>query len=349
MNEKIDFVLLWVDGNDPEWKKKKAEFIPPQSGNGNDENRFADWGLLQYWFRGVEKYAPWVRRIFFVTCGQTPKWLNTDHPKLRCVDHSDYIPRKYLPTFNSNVIELWLHRIPELSEHFVLFNDDMYLTRPVKPEDFFLNGLPCESALLDMATAPGPEDCLAHMLINNFSLINRHFNKKQVLRQNMRKFFSLKYGKDLIRNLLLGPFQYFSCFRDPHLPSSYLKSTFEEVWRQEGKLLEQCCANRFRSKSDFTHWLMKCWQICEGNFAVRSTSWGRHYELWEDNIDAICCSLEQQKYRAVCLNDSRMDIDHVYIQNRLKESFEHILKDSSSFEKIETEEKEYEISNSKTD
>ena len=160
MAEKIDFVILWVDGTDPDWQRQRRSYDREDLDNGDDENRFRDWGLMKYWFRGAERFAPWVNRIFLVTNGQVPKWLDLTHPKLRLVKHQDYIPEKFLPTFNSNVIELWLHKIPELGEQFVLFNDDMFLTAPVKPEDFFKNGLPCESALLDMATAPGPEDCL---------------------------------------------------------------------------------------------------------------------------------------------------------------------------------------------
>lgn len=333
MEKKIDFVVLWVDGENPRWKRERARFCPQMGDNGNDTNRYRDWGLMRYWFRGVEQFAPWVNRIFFVTDGQVPDWLNLEHPRLRQVSHREYIPEKYLPTFNSNVIELWIHRIPDLQEHFVLFNDDMFLTAPVRPEDFFRDGLPCESALMDIVTSPGPEDCLPHMLTNNFSLINRHFDKKQVLRENMRKFFTLRYGSDLLRNILLCPFRYFSCFRDPHLPSSYLKSTFEKVWKEEGELLEQCADHRIRSKSDLTHWLMKCWQICEGNFSPRRTSWGHHYELWEDETDRISREIERQKYRAVCLNDSKTEIEFEKVRQKLADSFERILPEKSQFEK----------------
>ena len=70
-----------------------------------------------------------------------PKWLNTNHPKLNIVKHSDYIPSQYLPTFNSHTIELNIHRIKGLSEFFVYFNDDMFLTRRAKPTEFFKNNL----------------------------------------------------------------------------------------------------------------------------------------------------------------------------------------------------------------
>lgn len=332
MAEKIDFVVLWVDGADPQWQSQRQQYRPEEKNNGDTKNRYRDWGLMPYWFRCVERYAPWVNRIWFVTNGQVPPWLNREHPKLKLVSHKDYIPEAYLPTFNSNVIELWLHKLPELSEHFVLFNDDMFLSAPVQPQDFFVNGMPVESALLDQASSGSAEDCLPYMLLNNSAVLNKHFRKKTVLKENFRKFFTLKYGSDLLRNVLLAPFQYFSCFRDPHLPSAYCKETFRKVWQEEGAWLTQCSANRFRSKTDLTHWLMKSWQICEGNFYPRSTRWGRHFELWEDDIEEICNALAGQKYRAVCLNDSKTDIDFDTLQPKLAQTFDKLFPNPSSFE-----------------
>ena len=60
--------------------------------NSVSKARFRDYGVLKYWFRGVEKFAPWVRRIHFVTGGQKPEWLDTDNPRIHLVDHKDFIP-----------------------------------------------------------------------------------------------------------------------------------------------------------------------------------------------------------------------------------------------------------------
>ena len=117
--DKIDFVIPWVDGSDREWQKEKQRY----SGNLAQDDRdirFRDWGMLKYWFRGVEKYAPWVNNIYFVTCGHLPSWLNTSHPKLKIIRHSDYMPADYLPTFSSHPIELNMHRIKDLSEYFAV-------------------------------------------------------------------------------------------------------------------------------------------------------------------------------------------------------------------------------------
>ena len=146
----IDFVIIWVDGNDPKWRAVKNQYDPnPEAGEDDQEVRYRDWDNLQYWFRAVEKYTPWVRKIHFVTWGHLPSWLNVNHPKLHIVNHKDYIPEEYLPTFNSHTIEMNLHRIKGLSEQFVYFNDDMFINKPMKPRDFFVHGKPCDTFAMD--------------------------------------------------------------------------------------------------------------------------------------------------------------------------------------------------------
>ncbi|MDL2316796.1 Stealth CR1 domain-containing protein [Desulfovibrio sp. OttesenSCG-928-A18] len=142
----VDIVYTWVDGADPVMAAKRASFMPPGE-QCHQETRgdclYRDNQELRYSLRSVERYAPWVRRVFLLVDGQVPDWLNTRHDKLKVIDHKDCIPGHYLPTFNSNVIEAHLHCIPGLSEHYVYFNDDFFLTSMTGPEDFFTaNGLP---------------------------------------------------------------------------------------------------------------------------------------------------------------------------------------------------------------
>ena len=115
-NYPIDFVMLWVDDSDPEWREERNRNAPRNGFLIDDsEARYRDWNTLKYWFRGVEKFAPWVHNIFFVTCGHLPSWLNTEAKNLFHIKHRDYIPPEFLPTFSSHPIELCLNRIHELS------------------------------------------------------------------------------------------------------------------------------------------------------------------------------------------------------------------------------------------
>ena len=95
MNE-IDFVILWVDGNDPAWRE---EFVRTRQAENDDasEIRYRDWRNLHYWFRSAERFAPWVRKVHFITWGHLPAWLRRDHPKLHIVNHRDFIPAEYSP------------------------------------------------------------------------------------------------------------------------------------------------------------------------------------------------------------------------------------------------------------
>ena len=71
--------------------------------------------------------------IYIITNKQIPPVeLN---PKVKIIDHTEIIPKKYLPTFNSDVIESFIYNIPELSEIFLYNNDDTMHTRYVDVSD----------------------------------------------------------------------------------------------------------------------------------------------------------------------------------------------------------------------
>lgn len=299
--EKIDFILTWVDGSDPAWQKERARYCKePDSAGASAQYR--DWGTLRYWFRAVEKFAPWVNRVHFVTSGQIPGWLNMDHPKLHWVRHADYMLPEYLPTFCSHPIELNFHRIDGLEEQFVYFNDDTFITAPVKPEDFFRNGLPCDSAALSALIPSVKGEAITHILFNDLLLINANFNKRACLKGNLRKWLNLRYGKGALKTLYYLPLRKFSGFENPHLPNSYLKSTFEEVWRAEGDALDAVSRNKFRTDQDVNQYLMRYWRLVKGEFSPRSPKVGACCEIGTDN-PAIERHLRRGDVKLLCAND----------------------------------------------
>ena len=158
----IDAVYTWVDGTDPAWLARKRAALETVSGErmpeaAADDLRFVGHDELRYSLRSLELYAPWIRHVYIVTDGQRPEWLREDTDWISIVDHRDIAPAgSALPTFNSQAIETNLHRIEGLSEHFLYFNDDMFLSSPVPPDLFFhANGL--SSVYLSRAhVAPGP-------------------------------------------------------------------------------------------------------------------------------------------------------------------------------------------------
>ncbi len=327
----IDIVVTWVDMNDPKWKEEFARYSQKtlNEKNGVSDARFRDYGFLKYWFRGIENFAPWVRKIHFVTCGQAPDWLDRDNPKLNVVDHKDFIPHQFLPTYNSVVIERYMHLIPDLAEHFVYFNDDFYIINKIEPERFFLNGLPRDIAVFQYNPSWSQ---WYKTLKNNIRLINKHFDKHEILKRDHDKWFSPVYGSKARMNHILKPYNRFITLRTPHNAQPYLKSTFYEVWNAEGEELTRTSANRFRASDDYTPELFRTWQICQGNFEPYNTySDTKMFPLLIKSEKAIK-AISDQSYSLICLNDNVNIRNYDQVMQRLSNAFDSILPEKSSFE-----------------
>ena len=330
-NNDIDIIIPWVDGSDPEWQQEFKKYAALEMGRDNNtEIRYRDWDNMQYLFRGIEKFAPWVRKVHLITTGQKPKWLNLNAPKLNFVRHEDFIPREYLPTFSVRPIELNLHRIEGLAEQFVYFNDDYFLLRPVKPERFFRNGLPCDMAVLDTLPMGGPR---GHMMMNDVSLVNRHFDKNRVLKNNTLKWLKLKYGSQLMRTIALMSFSVFPGFRNHHMPQAFLKNTFREVWEVEEPLLREVSSHRFRDITDVNQYVFRFWQLMSGKFhPVNIVKDSCRFNLTDRDLDNLTTAIRTQKREILVTADSEDVSDFNGMVAQINAAFDAILPEKSSFE-----------------
>ncbi len=327
----IDFVVTWVDMDDPAWSKEFSQYSEKIDNVVNElsEARFRDYGFLKYWFRGVDSFAPWVRKIHFVTSGQKPDWLNVNHPKLNLVSHKDYIPQQYLPVFNSNLIEIYMHKIPDLAEQFVYFNDDFFITNHLDSKRFFENRLPKDIAAFRKNTGLSQFE---KMLKNNIRLINKHFDKKEVFKKDAWKWYHPSYGSRGRLNYLLKYYNEFITLRTPHNAQPFLKSTFEEVWKHGEEELKGMASHRFRSHKDYTPELFRTWQICSSNFIPYNTYKDtKMFPLMIKSRKAIK-AVREQTYTLVCLNDNVHIRNYQQTMESIKESFESILPEKSAFE-----------------
>lgn len=329
----IDFVIMWVDPNDIEWQRKKAKY----STRKNEDDsiaRYRDWGLLKYWFRGVEKFAPWVRKVFFVTDGQKPAWLNDSYERLVCVDHRDYIDEKYLPVFNSCAIEIGLHKISGLSEKFVLFNDDFFIINHIKEDYYFNQGLPVDIAGFTRAISqPTEQSSTFHWhMYNDYCLLNRRFSKKEVLKKNWKQWFKLSYGKDLLRTLLNCNREKFDGIINQHLSAPYLKQDFEKCWAEYYDDLVAVYNNRFRSNKDINQYIFRFFRMCEGTFFPRAVK-GKYIGLKNDkDVDKAVKIICKQKAPELCINDCWEEGDYTNAKERIIEAFEKILPTKCEYE-----------------
>lgn len=336
-NNKIDFVVTWVDGSDPEWLKEKYNFEILENNKDsqdfknwlNSSCRYRDWDTMKYWFRAVEKYAPWVNNIYFITWGHIPNWLDTTNPKLKIINHKDYIPKEYLPTYNSNCIELNLFRINDLSEHFVLFNDDFFLNDYVKPVDFFKNNLPRETAAFDCVRL---NYNTINATVNNIRVVNKYFKKKDVLKNHFFKWYNIKNGSYIFKTICLSPWKEITGLAELHIASSYNKSYFKKMWEIEYDKFNETCMHRFRNESDINHWLIKDFQLLNGDFIPRSSKFGKSYACAINDI--IKTNILNSKYKIISLNDyDCSEEEFLKEKTKLIGIFEKKYPNKSNFEK----------------
>lgn len=139
----IDAVFTWVDGSSPTWLdefERWSRCTPDTAGpDGRHPARYREHGELRFALRSVWTFAPWIRRIYVVTAGDRPVWLG-EHPRVEVVGHAAILAEGDRPTFNSHAIEARLHHLPELAEHFVYLNDDMFFGRPQRVERYVDRG-----------------------------------------------------------------------------------------------------------------------------------------------------------------------------------------------------------------
>ena len=331
----IDFVVMYVDGSDPVWREKMLRYRGENPEGDTRDERFRDYGVFRYWFRAAAENAPWVHKIYVVTDNQTPEWLNTDDEKIVPVNHTDFIPEKYLPQFNSCAIECNLHRIPGLSDTFVFFNDDMYLNAPVREEDFFVNGLPKYYAGQSLFE-PGSLNTYDYMLFADMGAVNRDVPADVIRRTYKTKLLNPVFGSGAWRSFLLaltGGMGRVTKFEDEHVAVPLLRSTMEELWEKEPALLEKTSSDRFRDIGEVNQYVFRYYDCARGNFVPRAR-WNGLYPLdapWAKGWEA---DIHEGKNRCICLNDGHLSAEELRItQQRMTAAFESRYPNKCRFER----------------
>ena len=332
----IDFVVAWVDSNDPEWQKEYAKYRHEE--HKEDKARFRNWDFFKYWFRAVERYAPWVNKVYLVTNGKNPDWINPHHPKLVLVNHKDFIPNEFLPTFNANTIELNIHRIKGLSEHFVYFNDDFYLNAPITPEYYFKDGLPCDNNREKLITIPkyDPLDRFSIQIIKycDIAVLNYHFNRKNVIKGARGKWFGCHLGLiGVFQSLIITRRGKFTGFKDRHYEQPFLKSAYKDAWAKEEKMLRASCT-QFRQDTNLNDYFIRYWQFATNTFVPVKLKTGQYTSATKSNLKHIYAALENPNVKSLCINDSPKCVDETFemVREKLDNAFKNKFPQKSNFE-----------------
>jgi hypothetical protein len=321
LGESIDVVYTWVDGTNPKFKEQFRTYwhdalsVPPES---ISSQRFRNNDELRYSLRSLEAFAPWVDNIYIVTNGDIPHWLDTSHSRISIITHDEiFLDKSYLPTFNSNAIELQLHRIPNLSRQFLYFNDDVFLGRAVSRGDFITKSggqyIYFQKNLLRSKTDRG-------------SVQDRAYAYTQ-------KVINMLWGKKRSRLL------------PAHAPQLYDKEILIYLENMIPEEFQKTSSHRFRSADDlvlrvlYFFFLIESYKVDEIHETV-TLNWGSNdysfvtlkNDLWE--MWKAFFHIRLSRPRFFCINDDLGDSDSCYLILTSLRLFLHLyLPHPSSFEK----------------
>lgn len=236
---KIDVVITWVNGDDPRHREKRLAWMPQTETLTEDktaDTRFANLDEIFWCVASLNRFAPWINRIYIVTDQQDPQmdeFLQRNFPTgyipYEIVDHTvifkDY--EQYLPTFNSISLETMTWRIPGLSDYYIEFNDDLMLAGPVQPEDFF--------------TEDGKVICYAEWASLHMTKLTRSFKSKGQV--------TTKGSHSKGASIAGAKWRY---LRLAHCQKALRRDFFERFFNENPELLEHNIQFRFRDVEQFT-------------------------------------------------------------------------------------------------
>lgn len=297
INHKIDVVYLWVDGSDPKWLAKKSSFeggMPLDHGTAT--SRFVSRNELYFSLRSLLQHAAWVNKIWVVTDGQIPE-LGELSDRVTVIDHKDFIPSEYLPTFNSHAITANLHRIQGLTEHFLYLNDDIFFGRNLHPGIWF--------------------DTLGRSVIRYTRTVMPGFSVKgkdliQKIRQNTVMLAHTRGLKTTTRSI-------------QHGPHPMQKTIMEKLWKEFRAEFDRTCRSRFRSETDIVpEWLHNFAAITAGRGFVGGKLTYNYIVLnSKKSLPRILGLFFRRVPSVLCLNDvSELAVEDVAseatVENRLR-------------------------------
>ena len=241
----VDAVITWVNSADKNWQVKINKHLDKKINweNKKESTRYNSLNEVEIAILSIIKYAPFIKNIFLVTDNQEPENFiklqnkaKQNKINLELVDHKVIFRnhKNYLPTFNSCSIISMLYQVPNLSEYFVIFNDDTFLMRETNEEDFFKNGKPIIRGRWDSFY----EDKLFRNIFIKVKLIF----KKQDQKKTGYKLAQQKSAR------LLGFKKY---IRRDHTPVSIRKSTIEDYFNENPEFLDNNIKHRFRNNTQF--------------------------------------------------------------------------------------------------
>lgn len=298
-NPTIDLIITYVNSSDNNWIR---DYVRTTKTHNPTATRFRSWGTLRYLFRGIAVYMPFIRNVVLIVSGptQVPAWLDTK--KVRVVYHDEFIPKEYLPTFNSCTIESFFWNIKDLADKVIYLNDDLFPVGPMAETDFFTDNTP-------HVKFKEPENYNARNMFQNQS--------RNGLDTVLRALNLPEYPNGKI---LLPYHASFAIYKDSFLK---IKELCENNIRQS--------ISTIRQNNNINQYIYAYYAYCTNAFINETVNY-RYFNITDAEVSDIFTAITSETYQMLCLNDSDKLKDYARTRYLLQQCFERKFPDKCKYE-----------------
>lgn len=280
LQNNIDVVIAYVDNTDINWQNQLSVCIQQPNEYDNFQEvrseRFRSYGTLPVLTKLIRSKMKFVDNIYVIVAleSQIPDELKNSDVKF--ILHNEIIPEQFLPVFNSQTIEMFIHRIPNLKEHFIYFNDDIFPIKELNITDFFYDNKP-----------------VTHLRRWSFQNIHTQFRRVCF---NSFLVANESAGNITDINNLLFPY---------HSVSPMFKSDCDELYEKNKATIFKSIS-KFRQQFNMNQYLYSIYSCLKRGYIDQS---GVFDYTWLTHIlNSANYLLKEQQAKIICINDKGSQI-----------------------------------------
>ncbi len=291
----IDYIVPMVFPQDRAWQANLRQLYGRtyNAASAMADVRYRTWGTEHLLIRCVKRFIPWLHDIIVLLAQESQRQPWMDAEGVRVVYHRDFIPEDKLPTFNSRAMEMYLHRIPRLSERFLYGNDDMFPLSPLKETDFFIGPVPCQ-----------------RFTEKDFPSTPNQFHRACLGGLN---FVAAQFGKHYTHTWLKGG----------HSIAPILLDTCRHLWERFPKVIEGS-VTPFRDARNFNQYIYGWHQHFTGNH-IPTPPPRKFLSVKKNGINEIRDTILRPDVGIVCINDNEWLEDITHYAEVVRKSIEQKL------------------------
>lgn len=297
----MDAVITYVDIND-NFINEYNTYCTKEL----QENRFRSYGVLDLQVKQIRKYMSYVKNIFIVVSNED-QISQYSLPDCKIVKHSDIIPDKYLPCYNSCTIEMFLWKIPGLAEEFVYFNDDTFVIDYIHHTKWFIKGKPClnvkENEILGTESNIYKKNCINSTTLAS-SIVGKQYDGKYLTQA--------------------------------HCARPFLKSTCEKVFDKRPLDIYKSLT-RLRHSRNYNATLFNDYDYFKNNYYSLENNYT--FCNGSESLEELREKILIKDQPLICINDNDYYIDFDKFKRELRKSFEDNLNDKKYNKVVKKESK----------